>query len=472
MRSTHLRTLGLSLVTVAWLALTGWVVCSGSPPRHAAPRVYRDRAEAGASGQEPPPPSGVWDRLTAAPRKLWPGSPTPATRDAIRDAMMPLGAPGYHARGHRGQGIKIAVLDSGFRHYREAMGKVLPAAVRVRSFRKDGQLDARDSQHGVLCGEVIHHLAPDAELLFANWEPEMPESFLDAVRWARREGAQVLSCSMIMPCWSDGEGGGPVHRALRELLGSGTGKSAALFFASAGNTAQRHWGGPLTPNRDGWHQWVPGKIDNPIRPYVAERVSVELTSCDREKVELLVLEAGSNREIGRQASTQIDGSTTAVVRFVPQPGRRYLVRVRHLADRSRHDTGSGRFHLTVLGGKLQYQVQQGSIAFPGDGAEVVAVAAVDGKGRRQSYSSCGPLRHTTKPDLAATVPFPTAWRPEQPFSGTSAAAPQAAALAALVWSRQPQWTAAQVRAALQQAAARSATGHSVEVGHGLARLPR
>src|SRR4029078_4500609 len=98
----------------------------------------------------------------------------------------------WHGAGHRGEGVKVAVLDTGFRGYRNALGQVLPAQVRVRSCRKDGRLEARDSQHGVLCAEVIHHLAPEAELLFANWEPETPTAFLDAVRWARGAGARGL----------------------------------------------------------------------------------------------------------------------------------------------------------------------------------------------------------------------------------------------------------------------------------------
>ena len=64
----------------------------------------------------------------------------------------------------------------------------------VRSFRADQNLEARDSQHGVLCAEVIHALAPQARLLLANWEPDDPNSFLSAVRWAREEGASIISC--------------------------------------------------------------------------------------------------------------------------------------------------------------------------------------------------------------------------------------------------------------------------------------
>src|SRR6476646_7872421 len=88
-----------------------------------------------------------------------------------------LGVDRWHAAGFRGQGVKVAVLDSGFRGYRSHLGGALPAHVLARSFRNDGDLEAKDSQHGILCGEVIHALAPGAQLLLANWEPDAPEKF-------------------------------------------------------------------------------------------------------------------------------------------------------------------------------------------------------------------------------------------------------------------------------------------------------
>jgi subtilisin family serine protease len=449
MTRKHARGPGLAVATALWLLLTGWVVLgtasSGAPDRGPG------------DGQEPPPAKSVWDRVSGGVHAmLRPRAIDPAGEE-IKAALEPLGVPAWHAAGHRGQGVKVAVLDSGFRGYRNALGRALPARVKVRSFRTDGRLEARDSQHGVLCAEVIHHVAPAAELLFANWEPETPAAFLEAVRWARAEGASVLTCSVIMPCWSDGEGGGAVHRELRQALGDG------LLFACAGNTAQRHWAGPAHPDRDGWHQWAKGRVENAIRPYSSERVSVELTSCDG-RFEVVVLDATRGREVGRARTAAADGCSNAVVRFEPDLNRRYLVRVRPLA-------ANGRFHLTCLGGKLQYATPGGSIPFPGDGGEVVAVGAVDAKGRRMTYSSCGPCAAGPKPDLVAAVPFPSAWRPEQPFAGTSAAAPQAAALAALVWGRNPGWGGGRVREELARAAAKLRQGHCCETGHGLARLP-
>ena len=114
---------------------------------------------------------------------------------------------------------------------------------------------------------------------------------------------------------------------------------------------------------------------------------------------------------------------------------------------------------------------RGSIAFPADGPEVIAVGAVDADGRRAPYSSCGPNSPRPKPDLVAVVPFPSQARP-QPFAGTSAAAPQAAALAAVLWSRRPEWDAARVRQTLLGSAHDLLTpGHDDETGYGLIALP-
>src|SRR5437868_4968020 len=88
---------------------------------------------------------------------------------------------------------------------------------------------------GVLAGSL---LTPAADILLANWEPDSPEAFLEAVRWAKAEGARIMTCSVIMPSWSDGEGRGSVHSALTQILGADV-----LFCASAGNTAKRHWSG-------------------------------------------------------------------------------------------------------------------------------------------------------------------------------------------------------------------------------------
>jgi subtilisin family serine protease len=401
----------------------------------------------------------------ATPESVVPSSPV-AGRVQRASLLAHLGVQRWHAAGYLGKGVKIAVLDSGFRGYRTFLGSVLPRSVRTRSFRNDGDLEARASQHGILCGEVLHALAPGAELFFINWEPDSPQSFLDALRWARAQGATIATCSLIMPSWSDGEGGGTVNQEIARIVGAGRAAGDMLCFASAGNTAQRHWYGPLRPAADGFHQWAPGESDNRLTPWGTDRVSVELYGSAGGRYELSVQDAATGALIGSSiVRERTDGS--AVVRFQPQPRHTYQVRVR--ADKS--TTPDRAFHLVVLGGYLAYTTSRGSISCPADGAGVLAVGAVDDRGNRLFYSSCGPNSRQPKPDFVAEVPFPSLWR-VQPFSGTSAAAPQAAGLAALWWSRHPDWTASQVSAAMRQAARDlGPPGHDWETGYGLVTLP-
>ena len=69
-----------------------------------------------------------------------------------------------------------------------------------------------------------------------------------------------------MPDWSDGEGGGAVHQALTRIVGSGNHRGDPLIFASAGNTAERHWMGDFHAGADGFHEWRRGKEDNILTP--------------------------------------------------------------------------------------------------------------------------------------------------------------------------------------------------------------
>jgi subtilisin family serine protease len=392
-----------------------------------------------------------------------PDEPFPLLQRAKQLAR--LGVDRWHRAGRRGRGVKVAVLDTGFRGYRAQLGKALPEHVTARSFRPDGDMEARDSPHGILCSEVIHTLAPEAELLLATWEPDHPDQFLAAARWARAQGARIISCSVIMPSWGDGEGGGTVHEALSRVLGNGGAPGDLLCFASAGNIAQRHWAGAFQGDVQGFHQWQPGQVDNPLTPWGNELVSVELCWHAGADYDLSVFDGDTGAEVGRSGARPGTARYSAVIRFQPQPQHGYRARVRFASGKP------GTFHLAALGSGLGYATSRGSIPFPADGPEVIAVGAVDHEGHRAGYSSCGPNSLQPKPDLVAEVPFPTLCRP-RPFAGTSAAAPQAAGLACLLWGRHPDWTAARVRSALCNAARDlGPPGHDYETGYGSIALP-
>jgi subtilisin family serine protease len=271
---------------------------------------------------------------------------------------------------------------------------------------------------------------------------------------------------VITPDWSDGEGGGAVHEALTRIVGTGDAPGDILCIACAGNTAQRHWSGPFHRDAEGFHQWQSGQKDNLLTPWGDDRVSAELYCSPHADYELSVHDTQTGASVG-QALTRASSSdrSYAVVRFAPENGHKYCVRVRGTPGQQ------GSFHVIALHGYLEQTTARGSISFPADGAEVLALGAVTPEGQRMYYSACGPNSPRPKPDLVAPVPFPSFWR-SQPFGGTSAAAPQAAGLAALLWSCHPNWTANKVRTSLRASANDlGPRGHDWETGYGLIHLP-
>jgi subtilisin family serine protease len=112
------------------------------------------------------------------------------------------------------------------------------------------------------------------------------------------------------------------------------------------------------------------------------------------------------------------------------------------------------------------------MVFPGDGPDVIAVGAVSADGQRLASSATGRMGAVVKPDCVAPVPFPSSWR-SAPFSGTSAAAPQGAGVAALLWSRQPQVNADAIRDLFRKNYLDvGVPGPDAETGYGQIHLPK
>src|SRR5262249_23575715 len=112
----------------------------------AAKRIARWLAVAGllAAGLFVPGMPVAPTRARGAAAGATPDSESAPVADPARaraDLLERPGASAWHRQGVRGRGVKVAVLDSGFRGYRDHLGHALPASVRARSFRADGRLE-------------------------------------------------------------------------------------------------------------------------------------------------------------------------------------------------------------------------------------------------------------------------------------------------------------------------------------------
>jgi len=136
-----------------------------------------------------------------------------------------------HGDGSTGQGTKIGVLDcGGFSGYEALLGSDLPSSVTVW---QGGVDPVGTGIHGTACAEIVHDMAPDAELFFAHDKRE--SDYYAAVDWLIAQGVDVISysCGWTNPFPYDGSSTpyNMVNRKVEEAREAGV-----LFVTSAGNS--------------------------------------------------------------------------------------------------------------------------------------------------------------------------------------------------------------------------------------------
>jgi hypothetical protein len=89
--------------------------------------------------------------------------------------------------------MKVGIIDAGFSGYSALRGTALPATVVVK---QNGTLsDFLSSKHGTACVEIVHDLAPDADLFLVNVD-DIEVDFVNAVHWLQSQEVKVISSSI------------------------------------------------------------------------------------------------------------------------------------------------------------------------------------------------------------------------------------------------------------------------------------
>jgi subtilisin family serine protease len=334
-----------------------------------------------------------------------------------------------------GEPIRVGVLDGGFEGYQKLLGGELPSSVTAHSFHPLG-IGGGGVMHGTACAEIVHDMAPDAELYLANFDSVAEHG--QAVDWLVSQRVDVISYSIGWYNSGPGDGRGMINDHVRRAIGAGV-----EWVGSAGNDAQTHWEAVFSDtNSNGWHNYTPADEGNTVSLRAGDLFIAYLSWDDwfqsSQDYDLYIFDP-SNRLVAfsEDYQTGTQPPTEAAGFIAPSSGNYYVAIHRYSATRNVRLEAF--FIVESAQNRLQYVVPAGSLAIPADTDGAIAVGATywrDDAG--EPFSSQGPTSDgRMKPDLSAPDGVDTATYQAlgEPFYGTSAAAPHVAGAIALLKAR-------------------------------------
>lgn len=357
--------------------------------------------------------------------------------NTVSEGLRVVGANFWHDAGIKGQGVKVAIIDGGFKGYKRLLGRELPPEERVivRSFNRDEDIEA-DESHGTAVAEILYDIVPEATFYLVNFDTDV--SLGQAVNFLIAEGVQVINTSFnFLGTGCPWEGTGLLEPIVKKA------RDAGIFWAvSVGNHATEHWQGIFDdPNKNEFHNFL-GDDEELSFDVDADEIGAIVAAFSWEdqcgkatnNYELLLFDSnGRQRARGSQLRS---GWPSRLLVFTVRDSGRY-----HLKIRQRTGTKPARLDVTVIDINPEYLVFEGSVGVfePAVSPSAFSIGATDFRtDAARAYSSRGPTKDgRTKPDFAAPDGVRTATF--RPFFGTSAASPHVAGVAALIKSIRPNW---------------------------------
>lgn len=387
------------------------------------------------------------------------------------EAVTQTGALSWHKAGYTGQGIKIGVIDLGFHGYKDLLGKTLPPSdkVTVKSFVSGQTADQTDEVHGTACAEIIHAMAPDAQLYLAYYNGNVT-GLGQAAEWLIDQGVNIISHSasgLLGPM----DGTGPQAQLVDRVTAQGI-----LWVNASGNSATEHYRFTFNDKKgNGRHTFPDGSqtlLYNP--PSTDARIILNWNDWAGDATEDydLYLYDENGKVVASSEDTQRGQpkDIPAEAIRINRPTRKtyYIVII------AKNITRPAVFDLYAHNGRLGYHSVEHSLGTPADARGALAVGAISWRDNKlESFSSRGPTNDgRLKPELVAPDRVTTRAYRGEIFPGTSASTPHVAGAAALVMSRFPQMTAAEVRAFLESNAVDMGPGGpDTAYGYGRLQLP-
>ncbi|MDW8111180.1 MAG: S8 family serine peptidase [Candidatus Bipolaricaulota bacterium] len=359
----------------------------------------------------------------------------------VSEGVRVMGVEGWHSENLKGQGVKIAIIDGGFRGYRAKLGTELPPAERVivRSFTSDEDIEA-NQPHGTAVAEVVYDVAPEATFYLVNFDTDV--ALGRAVDYLISEGVQVINTSFNFLTGCPWEGTGIIEPIVRKA------RAAGIFWAvSVGNHATEHWEGTFTdPDNNGFHNFADKDetLSFEADPNETGPIRATLSWEDRcsgaaDNYDFLLFDS-NDRQRARGSQIRSNYPLRLIFFNVREAG------TYHLKVRRVRGTRPAKLDISVINVDPEYMIFEGSVSIfePALSPSAYSIGATDPRSDApRRYSSRGPTQDgRMKPDFAA--PDGVRNTTFRPFFGTSASSPHAAGAAALVKGAIPAWGPEQI----------------------------
>lgn len=377
----------------------------------------------------------------------------PHLLDVTSEGVSIIGADMIHNLGINGEGVKVAVIDAGFKDYTTNPELPPDRIIEAISFRADNDIEAGTS-HGSACAEIILDVAPQADLYLYNFETI--SELNDAVLHCISVGIDIISFSLgyIGINHYDGIGYDEWGNVISIVENART--NGILFIVASGNQADSHYQG-IYNDFDDFHNFGGGNVFLPLGYYPAGYPYDITLSWDdwpySNQDYDLYLYAGNAGEIVDSSEFWQTGSQPPLefmIDYTPYNDYYYIFIIRYDATID--------VHLELYGANynpfLQFNHPGSSLTCPADAFGAMTVGATYWQNDNlESYSSRGPTNDgRTKPDVTAPTGVSTHAYGAGEFYGTSASAPHVAGAAALLLENGPLCTADDLQNILESTA--------------------
>ena len=393
----------------------------------------------------------------------------PIRHATVSEGVQTMKAQVWHDQNIKGQGVSIAILDSGFQKLLGAQQSGdLPSGLQIEY---PGGYHTSSDEHGTGCAETVHDVAPEARLYLYLINDLL--DFENSIDRAIHNDIDIISFSnSLISSWGDGKG--QVCDVANRAYNNGI-----LFVNSAGNEAQSTIHGYFTDSDgDGLYNFGDFNIVSLENVNAGDDISVYLLWDDfpftTEDYDLLLYRSTvlstSASYVTSDRTAEWDTRPMASIKY-----SNYLSSARyHVGIKKSSTARSMNFRLVSVNHKFhkKYVTPSRSLTEPSDAEGVVAVGAIKSSryiyGPQEGYSSQGPtMDGRIKPDIMGPTGVKTHAYGSQGFHGTSAAAPHVAGAAALILSVNPELTVSELRNKLFEATVDMASpGKDNIYGHG------